>query len=55
MFIFYNGEVKIQRVVCSKVQVLAGESMLPNKLERHLTSSHPQFVNILGSFFSESN
>jgi len=26
-------------VVCSKVDLLAGESMLPSKLERHLTSS----------------
>ena len=42
-FILQNGEEKPQCVVCSKV--LASESMLPNKLKRHLTSSHPQFVN----------
>ena len=33
-FILRNGEEKPQCVICSKV--LASESMLPNKLKRHL-------------------
>ena len=41
--------VKKLSVVCSKV--MARESMRPNKLERHLTSSHAQFVNEPRYFF----
>ena len=39
-FVLQNGEEKPQCVICNKI--LASESMLPNKLKRHLTSSHPQ-------------
>ena len=42
-FVLQNGEEKPQCVICSKV--LASESMLPNKLKRHLKTSHPQFVD----------
>ena len=42
-FILQNGEEKPQCVICSKV--LASESMLPNKLKRHLKTSHRQFVD----------
>ena len=49
-FILLNGEEKPQCVICSKV--LASESMLPNKLKRHLGSSHPQFVNKPREFFA---
>jgi len=45
-----EGRRKPYCVVCSKI--LASESvMLPNKLERHLTSSHSQFLNKPGSFY----
>ena len=49
-FVLLNGEEKPQCVICSKV--LASESMLPNKLKRHLGSSHPQFVNKPREFFA---
>ena len=49
-FILRNGEEKPQCVICSKV--LASESMLPNKLKRHLKTSHPQFVDKPRDFFS---
>ena len=42
-FVLQNGEEKLQCVIWSKV--LASESTLPNKLKRHLGSSHPQFIN----------
>ena len=35
-FIFQNGEEKPKCVICNKI--LVSESMLPNKLKRHLTS-----------------
>ena len=37
-FVLQNGEEKPPCVTCNKI--LASESMLPNKLKRHLTSSH---------------
>ena len=49
-FILRNGEEKPQCVIGSKV--LASESMLPNKLKRHLKTSHPQFVDKPRDFFS---
>ena len=49
-FILQNGKEKPQCVICSKV--LASESMLPNKLKRHLQTSHPQFVDKPRDFFS---
>ena len=49
-FILRNGEEKPQCVICSKV--LASDSMLPNKLKRHLKTSHPQFVDKPKDFFS---
>ena len=49
-FILQNGEEKPQCVICNKI--LAGESMLPNKLKRHLTSSHPKFAIKLRNFFA---
>ena len=49
-FILLNGEEKPQYVICSKV--LASENILPNKLKRHLASSHPQFVNKPREFFA---
>ena len=42
-FILRNGEQKPQCVICSKI--LVSESMLPNKLKRHLKTSHLQFVD----------
>ena len=52
MFILRNGEEKPQCVICSKV--LASESMLPNKLKRHLKTSHPQFVDKPRDYFSRN-
>ena len=52
MFILQNREKKPQSVICSKA--LASESMLPNKLERHLTTLHPQFANKPRNFFLEN-
>ena len=49
-FVLQNGEEKPQCVICKKI--LATESMLPNKLKRHLTSSNPQFENKSRSFFA---
>ena len=49
-FILRNGEEKPLCVICSKV--LGSESMLPNKLKRHLKTSHPQFVDKPRDFFS---
>ena len=43
-FILQNGEEKPQCVISSKV--LASESMLPNKLKRHLGKSHPQLSRV---------
>ena len=51
-FILRNGEEKPQCVICS--MVLATESMLPNKLKRHLKTSHPQFVCKPRHFFLEN-
>ena len=48
--VLQNGEEKPQCVICNKI--LASESMLPNKLKRHLTSSHPQFESKSRSFFA---
>ena len=48
-FILWNGKEKPQCVICSKV--LASESMLPNKLKRHLKTSHPQFIDKPRNFF----
>ena len=39
---YRNGEECPQCVICSKL--LANESMLPNKLKRHLSSAHPSLV-----------
>ena len=49
-FILQNGEEKPQCVICNKK--LASESMLPNKLKRHLTSSHPKFASKPRNFFA---
>ena len=49
-FILQNGEQKPQCVICNKV--LASERMLPNKLKRHLKTSHPQFVDKPRDFFA---
>ena len=49
-YIFQNGEEKPQCVVCNKI--LVSESMLPNKLKRHLASSHQQFASKPRSFFA---
>ena len=49
-FIFQNGEEKPQCVICNKI--LVSESMLPNKLKRHLASSHQQFASKPRSFFA---
>ena len=49
-FILQNGEEKPQCVICNKI--LASESILPNKLKRHLTSSHPKFVSKPRNFFA---
>ena len=49
-FVVQNGEEKPQCVICNKI--LASESMLPNKLKRHLTSSLPQFESKSRSFFA---
>ena len=49
-FVLQNGEEKPQCVICNKI--LASESMLPNKLKRHLTSSHRQFESKSRSFFA---
>ena len=48
-FVLQNREEKPQCVVCSKA--FASESMLPEKLERHLTTLHPQFANKPEDFF----
>ena len=50
-FIFQNGEEKPQCVVCNKT--LVSESMLPNKLKRHLASSHLQFASNPRNFFAQ--
>ena len=49
-FILQNGEEKPQCVICNKI--LVSESMLPNKLKRHLTSSHPKFASKPRNFFA---
>ena len=49
-FILQNGEEKPPCVICNKI--LTGKSMLPNKLKRHLTSSHPQFASKPRNFFA---
>ena len=49
-FILQNGEEKPQCVICNKI--LASESMLSNKLKRHLTSSHPKFASKPRNFFA---
>ena len=49
-FILQNGEEKPPCVICNKI--LTSESMLPNKLKRHLTSSHLQFASKPRNFFA---
>ena len=49
-FILQNGEEKPQCVICDKI--LASKSMLPNKLKRHLTSSHSKFACKSRNFFA---
>ena len=46
---FRNGEDSPQCVICGKI--LANESMLPNKLKRHLSTSHATLVNKPKEFF----
>ena len=46
---YRNGEECPQCVICS--QLLANESMLPNKLKRHLSSAHPSLVEKPKEYF----
>ena len=46
---YHNGEECPQCVICNKL--LANESMLPNKLKRHLSSAHPSLVEKLKEYF----
>ena len=46
---YLNGEESPQCVICRKV--LANESMLPNKLKRHLSTTHPSLVDKSKEYF----
>ena len=46
---YHNGEECPQCVICNKL--LANESMLPNKLKRHLSSAHPSLVEKPKEYF----
>ena len=46
---YRNGEECPQCVICNKL--LGNESMLPNKLKRHLSSAHPTLVEKPKEYF----
>ena len=46
---YRNGEECPKCVICNKL--LANESMLPNKLKRHLSSAHPSLVEKPKKYF----
>ena len=42
----------LSALFATRVKHKASESMLPNKLKRHLTSSHPKFASKPRNFFA---